>query len=211
MATSFPYNFWLATLPTLASLGVKRCSPCSGQEEGRKAESPSLLGISNPSRRSGGKAPGPGKGRSNRGRTVLTEKQRTILSACFQHNPKPDALLKVGAQARHQNLVCCCPLHWLWTQSLDLSMFKTFIFHSLVIYAAFMCLHVTRNIKSLQTMEATGRFGKQRWLKIVWVRLPDKQINAKTFKVISIAAATKKAKNSKTPQWRVHQSGAAAN
>ena len=41
------------------------------------------------------KAPGPGKGRSNRGRTVLTEKQRTILSACFQHNPKPDALLKV--------------------------------------------------------------------------------------------------------------------
>ena len=43
-------------------------------------------------------------------------------------------------------------------------------------------------------MEATGRFGKQRWLKIVWVRLPDKQINAKTFKVISIAAATKKAK-----------------
>ena len=38
---------------------------------------------------------GPGKGRSNRGRTVLTEKQRTILTACFQHNPKPDALLKV--------------------------------------------------------------------------------------------------------------------
>eukprot|EP00090_Calanus_glacialis_P030064 TRINITY_DN4832_c0_g1_i1.p1 TRINITY_DN4832_c0_g1~~TRINITY_DN4832_c0_g1_i1.p1 ORF type:complete len:469 (-),score=47.87 TRINITY_DN4832_c0_g1_i1:419-1825(-) len=37
---------------------------------------------------------GPGKGRSNRGRTVLTEKQRTILTACFQHNPKPDALLK---------------------------------------------------------------------------------------------------------------------
>ena len=74
----------------------------SGQEEGRK--SPSLLGMSTPgSRRSGGKAPGPGKGRSNRGRTVLTEKQRTILSACFQHNPKPDALLKVGAQFR-QNL-----------------------------------------------------------------------------------------------------------
>ena len=75
----------------------------SGQEEGRKAESPSLLGISNPgSRRSGNKAPGPGKGRSNRGRTVLTEKQRTILSACFQHNPKPDALLKVGAQFRQK-------------------------------------------------------------------------------------------------------------
>ena len=31
-----------------------------------------------------------------RGRTVLTEKQRTILTACFQHNPKPDALLKVN-------------------------------------------------------------------------------------------------------------------
>ena len=39
---------------------------------------------------------GPGKGRSHRGRTVLTEKQRTILTACFQHNPKPDALLKVN-------------------------------------------------------------------------------------------------------------------
>ena len=59
--------------------------------------------MSNPgSRRSGNKAPGPGKGRSNRGRTVLTEKQRTILSACFQHNPKPDALLKVGAQFRQK-------------------------------------------------------------------------------------------------------------
>ena len=66
-------------------------TPCyAGQEEGgRKAESP-ILG------RRAGKAPGPGKGRSNRGRAVLTEKQRTILSACFQHNPKPDALLKVG-------------------------------------------------------------------------------------------------------------------
>jgi len=41
-----------------------------------------------------GRGRGPGKGRSNRGRTVLTEKQRTILTACFQHNPKPDALLK---------------------------------------------------------------------------------------------------------------------
>ena len=42
-----------------------------------------------------GSGRGPTKGRSNRGRTVLTEKQRTILTACFQHNPKPDALLKV--------------------------------------------------------------------------------------------------------------------
>ena len=40
---------------------------------------------------------GSGKGRSHRGRTVLTEKQRTILTACFQHNPKPDALLKASA------------------------------------------------------------------------------------------------------------------
>ena len=48
-----------------------------------------------PSPPSRGRGRGPGKGRSNRGRTVLTEKQRTILTACFQHNPKPDALLKV--------------------------------------------------------------------------------------------------------------------
>jgi len=41
-----------------------------------------------------GSSTGSGKGRSHRGRTVLTEKQRTILTACFQHNPKPDALLK---------------------------------------------------------------------------------------------------------------------
>ena len=88
----------MSTFARCLLLGVKRLN--SGQEEGRKSPS-SLLGIpgSNPgSRRSGGKAPGPGKGRSNRGRTVLTEKQRTILSACFQHNPKPDALLKVGVQ-----------------------------------------------------------------------------------------------------------------
>ncbi|XP_023339750.1 insulin gene enhancer protein isl-1 isoform X2 [Eurytemora carolleeae] len=48
-----------------------------------------------PSPPSRGRGRGPGKGRSNRGRTVLTEKQRTILTACFQHNPKPDALLKL--------------------------------------------------------------------------------------------------------------------
>ena len=45
--------------------------------------------------RSSPRGSGSGKGRSHRGRTVLTEKQRTILTACFQHNPKPDALLKV--------------------------------------------------------------------------------------------------------------------
>ena len=105
----------------------------SGQEEGRK--SPSLLGMSNPgSRRSGGKAPGPGKGRSNRGRTVLTEKQRTILSACFQHNPKPDALLKVGAQFRqNQNLQCCAPHDW--TQY-----FQYIFFHLPIVLHVYICL-----------------------------------------------------------------------
>ena len=59
--------------------------------------SPSSDNSKNPSASGRGGGRGPAKGRSNRGRTVLTEKQRTILTACFQHNPKPDALLKVNS------------------------------------------------------------------------------------------------------------------
>ena len=69
-----------------------------GQERMEGLEDRGATGASepfSPSPPSRGRGRGPGKGRSNRGRTVLTEKQRTILTACFQHNPKPDALLKV--------------------------------------------------------------------------------------------------------------------
>ena len=73
-----------------------------GQELGQDEDISGYLPSSSPNPPSSkrgtgsGRGRGPGKGRSNRGRTVLTEKQRTILTACFQHNPKPDALLKVN-------------------------------------------------------------------------------------------------------------------